>query len=118
MDTGAPLGNCRIEKILSRFDFLETERLPLKPLRAGMPGDSGVPVASTPVLSTFAQGAAGAAGTRHSPRPQGGEKINVNLGRVAPRDRERVSGVEMSTLVMPGQKREARLRASTVPQRL
>src|SRR5258705_10921051 len=42
---------------------------PLKPLRAGMPGDSGVPVASTPVLSTFAQGAAGAAGTRHSPRP-------------------------------------------------
>jgi hypothetical protein len=61
---------------------------PLKPLRAGMPGDSGVPVASTPVLSTFAQGAAGAAGTRHSPRPPWGREINLNLGRIAPRDRE------------------------------
>ena len=29
---------------------------PLKPLRAGMPGDSGVPVASTPVLSTLHRG--------------------------------------------------------------
>jgi hypothetical protein len=31
-------------------------RKPLKPLRAGMPGDSGVPVASTPVLSTLDRG--------------------------------------------------------------
>src|ERR1700690_4447859 len=51
-----------------------------------MPSDSGVPVASTPVLS-FAQGAAGAAGTRHSPRPLfSGRKIDAQLGRSAPRD--------------------------------
>ncbi len=51
-----------------------------------MPGDPGVPVASTPVLSTFAQGAAGAAGTRHSPRPQkGGRELPAQPGRIAPR---------------------------------
>jgi hypothetical protein len=50
-------------------------RKPLKPLRAGMPGDSGVLVV-TRVLSTLpsAHEAAGAAGTRHSPRPQKGAK--------------------------------------------
>jgi hypothetical protein len=64
---------------------------PLKPLRAEMPGDSGVPVASTPVLSTFAQGAAGAAGTRHSPRPQGGESYLHSPGCIPPRGRECLS---------------------------
>ncbi len=45
-------------------------RKPLKPLRAGMPGDSGVLVV-TRVRSTnpSAHETAGAAGTRHSPRP-------------------------------------------------
>src|SRR5229473_109209 len=45
-------------------------RKPLKPLRAGMPGDSGVLVV-TRVLSTtpFAHETAGAAGIRHPPRP-------------------------------------------------
>src|SRR5712664_306730 len=47
-------------------------RKPLKPLRAGMPGDSGVLVV-TRVRSTnkSAHEAAGAAGIRRSPRPLG-----------------------------------------------
>jgi hypothetical protein len=46
---------------------------PLKPLRAGMPGDPGGPVVATLVCHQhFAHEAAGAAGTRHSPRPQSG----------------------------------------------
>jgi hypothetical protein len=56
---------------------------------AGMPG---VPVYSLllvcflPIQS--AHEAAGAAGTRHSPRPPWGRKINAQLGCFAPRDRE------------------------------
>src|SRR6266850_5697415 len=42
-------------------------RKPLKPLRAGMPGDSGVLVYSVPIKS--AREAAGATGIRRSPRP-------------------------------------------------
>src|SRR6266478_1839845 len=53
-------------------------RKPLKPLRAGMPGDSGVLVyscASLPMQS--AHEAAGATGIRRSPRPlRGGRFIN------------------------------------------
>src|SRR5258706_6006749 len=67
-------------------------RKPLKPLRAGMPGDPGATVVTTRVLSTFAHEAAGAAGTRQSPRPLfSGRKIHAQLGRIAPRDREVVS---------------------------
>src|SRR6266849_2115563 len=48
----------------------KARRKPLKPLRAGMPGDSGVLVV-TRVRSTTksAHEAAGALGTRRSPRP-------------------------------------------------
>jgi hypothetical protein len=44
---------------------------PLKPLRAGMPGDSGASAVNTRVHLhyTCAHEAAGALGTRHSPRP-------------------------------------------------
>src|ERR1700674_111889 len=42
---------------------------PLKPLRAGMPGDSGVLVYSCAFYYSSAHEAAGAAGTRRSPRP-------------------------------------------------
>jgi hypothetical protein len=49
---------------------------PLKPLRAGMPGVSGGPVATTLVcFFYFAREAAGAAGTRHSPRPLLGKRF-------------------------------------------
>src|SRR5713101_4924372 len=50
--------------------FCRPYRASTKPLRAGMPGDSGVLVV-TRVLSTTtsAHEAAGAAGIRHSPRP-------------------------------------------------
>jgi hypothetical protein len=45
-------------------------RKPLKPLRAGMPGDPGATVVTTLVCyQTTAHEAAGALGTRHSPRP-------------------------------------------------
>src|SRR6202790_5501538 len=48
---------------------------PLKPLRAGMPGDSGVLVVTrVRSITTIAHEAAGATGTRHSPRPQRGAR--------------------------------------------
>src|SRR4030088_3239992 len=54
---------------------------PLKPLRAGMPG---VPVdlwwLHSCALPHFAHEAAGAAGTRHSPRPLLGERFMHNSG--------------------------------------
>src|SRR6266478_334736 len=59
---------------------------PLKPLRAGMPG---VPVYSLLLVCVLpiqsAHETAGAVGTRHSPRPPLGRKINARLGRTAPR---------------------------------
>jgi hypothetical protein len=59
---------------------------PLRPLRAGMPGDSGVlVVARVRSTTTIAHETAGAAGTRHSPRPPRGRKIFAKLGRIAPR---------------------------------
>src|ERR1700682_6332940 len=58
-------------------------RKPLKPLRAGTPGDSGVLVV-TRVLSTTtsAHEAAGATGIRRSPRPlsKGGTRFMHNSG--------------------------------------
>src|ERR1700716_3064179 len=66
-------------------------RKPLKPLRAGMPGDSGVLV-FTRVRSTtiIAHETAGALGIRHSPRPRGGGDFMHSSGAFAPRDRERM----------------------------
>src|SRR6267378_6723178 len=50
-------------------------RKPLKPLRAGMPGDPGATVVTTLVCYQHtAHEAAGATGTRHSPRPLRGER--------------------------------------------
>src|SRR6266851_3068030 len=73
-------------------------RKPLKPLRAGTPGDSGVLVV-TRVLSTTtsAHEAAGATGIRRSPRPLLGERFKQGLGRIAPRGRERAFRIVMST---------------------
>jgi hypothetical protein len=52
---------------------------PLKPLRAGMPGDSGVLVVTRALLPLqSAHEAAGAAGTRHSPRPPFSEGRKTN----------------------------------------
>jgi hypothetical protein len=68
-------------------------RKSLKPLRAGMPGDAGGPVVATLVChQLFAHEAAGAAGTRHSPRPLfRGMRFCAQLGRIAPREYGRVS---------------------------
>jgi hypothetical protein len=55
-----------------------------------MPGDSGVlVVARVRFTNTSAHETAGAAGTRHSPRPLWGRKIFSKLGRNAPRGRSR-----------------------------
>jgi hypothetical protein len=60
-------------------------RKPLKPLRAGMPGDSGVLVVTRVLLPLpSAHEAAGATGTRHSPRPPwAGDKSKPRTHRVA-----------------------------------
>ena len=87
----------------------------LKPLRAGMPGDPGGPVASTPVLSTFAQ-AAGAAGTRHSPRPPWGRKINAQLGRIASRDRKTALANNAAVKMKSGSVRSAQQPRSSKPR--
>src|SRR5258705_1349583 len=66
---------------------------PLKPLRAGMPGDPGATVVTTLVYYQHtAHEAAGATGTRHSPRPQGAkDKRTARAHRAA--GREAVSAV-------------------------
>src|SRR5437667_1167633 len=59
-------------------------RKPLKPLRAGMPGDSGVLVVTRVRSTTIsAHETAGAAGIRHSPRPLLGREFHQRLGRFA-----------------------------------
>jgi hypothetical protein len=60
-----------------------------KPLRAGMPGDSGATAVNTRVHFPHlcAHEAVGALGIRHSPRPFGAEVLQ-QLGRIARRDGE------------------------------
>ena len=55
-------------------------RKPLKPLRAGMPGDSGATVVTNARAFYTPRAAAGASGTRHSPRPLLGGSILHNSG--------------------------------------
>jgi hypothetical protein len=56
-------------------------RKPLKPLCAGMPGDPGATVVTTLVCFLhFAREAAGATGTRHSPRPLLGGRFMHSSG--------------------------------------
>jgi hypothetical protein len=59
-------------------------RKPLKPLRAGMPGETGEPTVTTLVCFLFfACEAAGALSTRHSPRPLLFGRIYLpSLGRI------------------------------------
>src|SRR6266849_5922427 len=69
----------------------KARRKPLKPLRAGMPGDSGVLVV-TRVRSTTksAHEAAGATGIRRSPRPLWAEDSSTPRAHGAARSRARV----------------------------
>src|ERR1700682_5320376 len=77
--------------ILADFADTRARHKPLKPLRAGMPGDSGVLVVTrVRSITAIAHEAAGATGIRHSPRPRLGRKINQRLGRFAPRARSRM----------------------------
>src|SRR6202171_5247887 len=95
------VGPTGLRQDISADDGGKTARSPgrarhtlLKPLRAGMPGDSGVLVVTrVRSTTTIAHETAGATGTRHSPRPPRGRKINAQLGRFASRGREVVSGI-------------------------
>jgi len=63
-----------------------------------MPGDPGGPVATTRVLFS-AHGAAGAAGTRHSPRPPFSGAMNgKTLGRNDAAGRKRMFGIGEGSL--------------------
>ena len=61
-------------------------RKPLKPLRAGMPGDPGGPVVNTRVLPTHCTRGCGCIGHPAFPTPSLGRKIPAQLGRIAPRE--------------------------------
>ena len=75
-------------------DHRGARRKPLKPLRAGTSGDSGVLVYSCAFLPMqSAHEAAGATGTRRSPRPLRGREIHARLGRIALRGREVAFGI-------------------------
>jgi hypothetical protein len=85
-------------------------RKPLKPLACGNAGCSGATVVTTLVCHQhFAHEAAGAAGTRHSPRPLiSWANDCARLGCNAPRECERVFGIgclkfELGNLRRPGQ---------------
>jgi hypothetical protein len=67
----------------------ESPKQPLTPSRAGMPGDSGATVVTNARATYSTRAAAGASGTRHSPRPLGG-RIHASLGRNASRECEGV----------------------------
>jgi hypothetical protein len=75
---------------------------PLKPLRAGMPGDSGGPVVTTLVCFTSLSHARlwvhWAPGIPHA---LFGRKINAQLGRIAPRDRKAVFANRLSDCHRP-----------------
>jgi hypothetical protein len=83
---------------------------PLKPLRAGMPGDSGVLVV-TRVRSTNTKCTRdrGCSGHPAFPTPSLGRKINAQLGRIAPRGREVVCGLEFEVVA---ERKRPRLRHS------
>jgi len=66
-----------------------------------MPGDPGATVVTTLVCYQHtAHEAAGATGTRHSPRPlSSGRRIHAQLVRIAPRDRGAASEIAESEIV-------------------
>src|ERR1700738_4035636 len=78
---------------------------PLKPLRAGMPGDPGGPVATTLVcyLHTCTRGC-GCNGHPAFPTPSvfEGRIVQAQLGRIAPREREVVSRGFRSGRILDG----------------
>ena len=91
-DTARRKGRKRIRRTYS--SLRHTPTLPLKPLRAGTSGDSGVLVYSCAFLPMqSAHEAAGATGTRRSPRPLRGREIHARLGRIALRGREVAFGI-------------------------
>src|SRR3984957_9597053 len=58
-----------------------SRRKPLKPLRAGMPGDPGATVVTNARVYYTPRAAAGALGTRHSPRPLISGAIVLRIAR-------------------------------------
>jgi hypothetical protein len=79
-------------------------RKPLKPLRAGMPDDPGATVVTNARAFYTTRAAAGATGTRHSPRPLLGGSFMHNSGA------SRGGNAEVYLAVIASQ-RVARMRA-------
>ena len=73
-------------------------RKPLKPSRAGMPGDPGATVVTNARVFYSTRAAAGASGTRHSPLPTWGRRLHAQLGRIARRECERISKIGATSL--------------------
>jgi hypothetical protein len=95
-----------LDKTISAGDGGKRARSPgrarhklLKPLRAGMPGESGVLVV-TRVRSTNTKCTRGRGCSGHPafPTPSRGREIHAQLGRIAPRDRERASRIGAPSL--------------------
>ena len=80
-------------------DFADTRarRKPLKPLRAGMPGDPGVTVVTNARVYYTPRAAAGATGTRHSPRPHFWGGISWHTSDVSRRERAKACPKPHST---------------------
>src|SRR6266852_3133729 len=68
-------------------------RKPLKPLRAGMPGDPGATVVNTRVLSTLRTRGCGCSGHPAFPTPSIGREINATTRALRAAGREVVSAV-------------------------
>src|SRR6266851_3826088 len=66
-------------------------RKPLKPLRAGMPGESGATVVTNSCAFYFCTRGCGCGGHPAFPTPSVGRRIHGQLGRIAPRECGRVS---------------------------
>jgi hypothetical protein len=81
---------------------------PLKPLRAGMPGDPGATVVTNARAFYTTRAAAGAPGTRHSPRPHFFRAVcSAQPGRITPRECGCVFGCSpSSSLRTQGPQRE------------
>src|SRR5450759_4260142 len=76
---------------------------PLKPLRAGMPGDPGATVVTTSCAFYTAHEAAGATGTQHSPRPHsfGADDSCTPRALSAPRENDLYAPFEIQPEIRP-----------------
>jgi len=83
-----------------------------------MPGDPGATVVTNARAFYTPRAAAGATGTRHSPRPLfSGRRIHAQLGRNAPRDRDAVIGFRVPQIIAKANYRKTSAIAAIEPKR-